>query len=132
MLKIEQRKCDGGIQTVNFLADECFTVPIGKDVSVFTSRSDAELFVKAKAERDQTPLTVEVLERMISDNEQSAKEWLIDWHHSVVILNHKLTVGELRTLARLAGVELKESKSGPWKDASEVPLELVAALKGGG
>ena len=59
------------------------------------------------AERDPTPLTIKVLERMIATNEQDAKEWLIEWHESMSILNHKLTVGELRTLARLAGVQLK-------------------------
>jgi hypothetical protein len=58
------------------------------------------------AERDPTPLAVEVIEQMIAANEQPAKEWLAEWYESISIRNHKLTVGELRTLARLARVEL--------------------------
>ena len=109
-----------------YFKHESFIVSDGDELAYFRKAENAELFVKAKSERDPTPLTVEVLVAMgaivvknglgealakfKANNGNSIRvegfskntEWYMDNYRGTIS-----TVGELRMLARLAGVELK-------------------------
>ena len=138
------------VQQFAFESEESFAEAAkeayGENVSIEKIQNDTrEAVVNWLAERDPTPLTQNIIVAMggkkgfsgwyFLDGKDFLSRSLVltecefeDWQYYRLRVK---TVGELRTLARLAGVELKENKLGPWKDASEVPLELVAALKGG-